>query len=61
MYPTDVLVTGFDIIFLGGRMIMMGLKFTNQVPFKESHTWISKIQRETRCRRVKAIFWIHLI
>ena len=36
MYPTDVLVTGFDIIFFWvARMIMMGLKFTNQVPFKE--------------------------
>ena len=36
MYPTNVLVTGFDIIFFWvARMIMMGLKFTNQVPFKE--------------------------
>ena len=36
MYPTDVLVTGFDIIFFWvARMIMMGLKFTNQVPFKD--------------------------
>ena len=35
-YPTNVLVTGFDIIFFWvARMIMMGLKFTNQVPFKE--------------------------
>lgn len=35
-YPTDVLVTGFDIIFFWvARMIMMGLKFTNQVPFKK--------------------------
>lgn len=35
-YPTDVLVTGFDIIFFWvARMIMMGLKFTGQVPFKE--------------------------
>ncbi|HCA89079.1 MAG TPA: valine--tRNA ligase, partial [Legionellales bacterium] len=35
-YPTSVLVTGFDIIFFWvARMIMMGLKFTNQVPFKD--------------------------
>ena len=35
-YPTDVLVTGFDIIFFWvARMIMMGLKFTGSVPFKE--------------------------
>ncbi len=33
-YPTNVLVTGFDIIFFWvARMIMMGLKFTGQVPF----------------------------
>ena len=35
-YPTSVLVTGFDIIFFWvARMIMMGLKFTGDVPFKE--------------------------
>ncbi len=35
-YPTNVLITGFDIIFFWvSRMIMMGLKFTGQVPFKE--------------------------
>ncbi len=35
-YPTSVLVTGFDIIFFWvARMIMMGLKFTGEVPFKE--------------------------
>ncbi|MBM7332542.1 MAG: valine--tRNA ligase [Alcanivorax sp.] len=34
-HPTDVLVTGFDIIFFWvARMIMMTLKFTDQVPFK---------------------------
>tara|TARA_R110002110_G_scaffold404606_1_gene623165 strand:+ start:200137 stop:202911 length:2775 start_codon:yes stop_codon:yes gene_type:complete len=33
-YPTNVLVTGFDIIFFWvARMIMMGLKFTDKVPF----------------------------
>jgi valyl-tRNA synthetase len=35
-YPTTVLVTGFDIIFFWvARMIMMGLKFTGEVPFGE--------------------------
>jgi valyl-tRNA synthetase len=33
-YPTAVLETGYDIIFFWvARMIMMGLKFTGQVPF----------------------------
>jgi valyl-tRNA synthetase len=35
-YPTTVLVTGFDIIFFWiARMIMLGLKFMDQVPFAE--------------------------
>ena len=35
-YPTSVLVTGFDIIFFWvARMIMMGLKFTGDVPFRK--------------------------
>ena len=35
-YPTNVLVTGFDIIFFWvARMVMMGLKFMNEIPFKE--------------------------
>jgi valyl-tRNA synthetase len=35
-YPTSVLVTGFDIIFFWvARMIMMGLKFIGDVPFRE--------------------------
>ncbi len=34
-YPTDVLVTGFDILFFWvARMMMMGLHFTGEVPFK---------------------------
>ncbi|RMG44811.1 MAG: valine--tRNA ligase [Acidobacteria bacterium] len=34
-YPTDTLVTGFDIIFFWvARMIMAGLKLTGQVPFR---------------------------
>ena len=35
-YPTAVLVTGFDIIFFWvARMVMMGLKFMDQVPFRD--------------------------
>lgn len=35
-YPTSLLVTGFDILFFWvARMIMMGLKFMKDVPFKE--------------------------
>ncbi len=35
-YPTDVLSTARDIIFLWvARMIMMGLEFTGEVPFSE--------------------------
>jgi len=34
-YPTDVLVTGFDIIFFWvARMMMMGLHFMGDVPFR---------------------------
>lgn len=35
-YPTNVLVTGFDIIFFWvARMIMFGLKFSKDIPFKD--------------------------
>jgi valyl-tRNA synthetase len=35
-YPTSVLVTGFDIIFFWvARMLMMGLKFMGDVPFRD--------------------------
>jgi len=35
-YPTTVLVTGFDIIFFWvARMMMMGLKFMDEVPFRD--------------------------
>ncbi len=35
-FPTNVLITGFDIIFFWvARMIMMSLHFTDQVPFRE--------------------------
>lgn len=39
-YPTQVLITGFDIIFFWvARMIMFGLKFTGKIPF--SHVYIN--------------------
>jgi valyl-tRNA synthetase len=35
-YPTSTLVTGFDILFFWvARMIMMGIKFMGEVPFKD--------------------------
>jgi valyl-tRNA synthetase len=35
-YPTNVLVTGYDIIYFWvARMIFSGLEFTKQVPFKD--------------------------
>ena len=35
-YPTSVLVTGFDIIFFWvARMMMMGLHFQKEIPFKD--------------------------
>lgn len=35
-YPTDLMVTGFDIIFFWvARMIMMGMKFMRDVPFRK--------------------------
>ncbi len=35
-YPTSLLVTGFDIIFFWvARMMMLGLEFTGQVPFRD--------------------------
>ena len=35
-YPTNVLITGFDIIFFWvARMLMMGLHFTKKLPFRD--------------------------
>jgi len=35
-YPNDLMIMGFDILFFwGARMIMMGLKFMHDVPFRE--------------------------
>ncbi len=35
-YPTDLMIMGFEILFFwGARMIMMGIKFRNELPFRE--------------------------
>ena len=50
-YPTDVLVTGFDIIFFWvARMMMMGLAFMKAVPF---HTvYIHALVRDDKGRKM---------
>jgi valyl-tRNA synthetase len=37
-YPTSLMITGFDILFLWvSRMIMLGIELTGEVPFREVH------------------------
>jgi valyl-tRNA synthetase len=50
-YPTDVLVTGFDIIFFWvARMMMMGLHFMDEVPF---HTvYVHALVRDERGQKM---------
>ena len=37
-YANDLMIMGFDILFFwGARMIMMGMKFMKDVPFRELH------------------------
>jgi valyl-tRNA synthetase len=46
-YPTDVLVTGFDIIFFWvARMMMMGLHFMKEIPF--STVYIHALVRDEK-------------
>ncbi|MFN3691403.1 MAG: valine--tRNA ligase [Fervidobacterium sp.] len=50
-YPTDVLVTGFDIIFFWvARMIMMGYEFMNEKPFTE--VYIHQLVRDKYGRKM---------
>jgi valyl-tRNA synthetase len=50
-YPNATLVTGFDIIFFWvARMMMMGMKVTNQPPFK--HVYIHAIVRDKQGRKM---------
>lgn len=50
-YPTDLMATGFDIIFFWvARMIMMGLKFMGQIPFR--HVFINGLVRDMYRRKM---------
>jgi valyl-tRNA synthetase len=50
-YPTDLMSTGFDIIFFWvARMIMMGLKFRGEIPFR--HVFINGLVRDFRRRKM---------
>ncbi len=50
-YPTDVLITGFDILFFWvARMIMMGLRFTGKAPF--SHVYLNGLVRDEQGQKM---------
>lgn len=50
-YPTSVLVTGYDIIFFWvARMVMMGMEFGKDIPFK--HVFIHGLVRDSQGRKM---------
>jgi len=50
-YPTSLLVTAYDILFFWvARMIMMGIKFTGQVPFRQ--VWMHSIVRNAEGQKM---------
>jgi valyl-tRNA synthetase len=50
-YPTDLMGTAFDIIFFWvARMIMMGLKFMGEIPFRQ--VFINGLVRDFRRRKM---------
>jgi valyl-tRNA synthetase len=50
-YPTDTLVTGFDIIFFWvARMMMMGLRFMGEVPFRT--VYVHALVRDERGQKM---------